>query len=378
MSTQQIRLSREDAAGTFQTVYIQQAIDSLRSTGGEVVLGAGQWHIASLWLYSGITLHLEAGCQLIGSENWQDYTDFHVDTTLGYLHSEHMVSLWHLPKYYVNAMITAVHAENVAVIGEPGSVIDGSDCFDPNGEEDFRGPMGMVFSSCVNVTLKGYTIRRSANWAHQLDSCRGVHLSELTILGGHDGVNLHHCTSVLAENCDIRSGDDCFAGYDVENLVVRNCSLNTACNSFRIGGRNLRVENCRFWGPGEYPHRSSGRHNTLVAFMYYAMHYDTIRSDSTGWVIRNCTFEGVDRLFYYDSQLWDHAARPLLDITLEHVRVTDLLHGSILRPAAGETLTLRARDFDLSWRSNGPIDRLSSTAGVELDLEDFRIQGINA
>ncbi|MFR0732972.1 MAG: hypothetical protein ACLSHU_01030 [Oscillospiraceae bacterium] len=59
------------------------------------------------------------------------------------------------------------------------------------------------------------------------------------------------------DSCDFRTGDGRIAGYDAENVVVRNCSLNTSCNSFRFGGRNLLVEHCRFWGPGEYPHRSS-------------------------------------------------------------------------------------------------------------------------
>ena len=360
-----------------QTVYIQAALDTMKDTGGELILGAGQWQIASLLLYSGVTLHLSAGCQLIGSKNIADYTDFHIDSTLGYLKSEHMCREWNLPRYYVNAMITAVNAEDVSVIGDEGSVIDGSDCFDSNGEEHFRGPMGMVFSRCTNVTLKGYTIRNTANWAHQLDSCRNVEIEGLTILGGHDGVNLHHCTGIVANNCDIRSGDDCFAGYDVENLLVRNCRLNTSCNSFRIGGRDIRVEDCAFWGPGEYPHRVSGRHNTLAAFMYYAMWYDTIRSDSTGWVIRNCSFDGIDRLFIYDHALWDHAAQPLRDITMEHVTVKNLYHGSILRPEAGRKLSLHVRDFSLSWRENGPYDCLSVTDDVEISMKNFRIQAMN-
>ena len=370
-------LSYPNHPDRLQTAYIQAALDSMKATGGELILEAGQWHIGSLRLYSGLTLHLASGCHLIGSDRIEDYQDFHVKSTLGYLNSAHVCKEWNLPTYYVNAMITAVDAEDVAVIGEPGSLIDGSDCVDPNGEEHFRGPMGMRFCRCCNVRLAGYTIQNTANWAHQMDSCRGIVIDGLTILAGHDGVNLHHCTGIVAKNCDLQTGDDCFAGYDVEHLLVQDCKLNTSCNSFRIGGRDIRVEGCRFWGPGEYPHRVSGRHNTLAAFMYYAMWYDTIRSDSTGWVIRNCTFDGVDRLFIYDHALWDHAASPLRDITLEHIQVTNLFHGSTFHPEAGVPLRITVRDFVLSWRENGPYDRLSVTEDVQLDLEKFRIQGFN-
>lgn len=113
--------------------------------------------------------------------------------------------------------------------------------------------MGMVFCRCRGVTLRGYTYRNAANWCHQLDSCIQVRMDHVTVLGGHDGVNLHHCTQVWIDSCDFRTGDDCIAGYDAENVVVRNCSLNTSCNSFRFGGRNLLVEHCRFWGPGNIP-----------------------------------------------------------------------------------------------------------------------------
>ena len=175
------------------------------------------------------------GTHLIASNRWQDYTDFHVPTTLGYLKSPFYKKKWRLPDHYVNSPITAIDAENVAVIGEPGSWIDGSDCLDPQGEEGFRGPMGMVFCRCRGVTLRGYTYRNAANWCHQLDSCIQVRMDHVTVLGGHDGVNLHHCTQVWIDSCDFRTGDDCIAGYDAENVVVRNCSLNTSCNSFRFG-----------------------------------------------------------------------------------------------------------------------------------------------
>ena len=381
MNESSIRLELPAEPGRLQTACIQEALDRCRDAGGgEVVLSAGQWHIGSIRLYSNTTLYLSAGCRLTASEHWQDYEDFHVPSTLGYLKSPFVVKEWNLPPHYIVAPIVAFDAENVAVTGEPGSVIDGSDCFDPAGEEKFRGPMGMVFSKCRGVTLKGYTYQNAANWAHQLDSCSGVRMENVTVLAGHDGINIHHCVGVTIENCDFRTGDDCVAGYNAENVVIRNCGFNTSCNSFRFGGRNLLVENCRFWGPGEHPHRVSGRHNTIYAIEYYAMRYDDIRVDSGNWVFRNCTFEGIDGLINYrGSKLWMHEARPLRDVTLENVTVHGLSEVSVLTPAAGNPMTLTMKNVEMTWRNGIPaLGMFITTPDVKMVLDNVKIEGFNS
>ena len=217
-----IDLELPQEPGGLQTAYIQKALDACRDAGGgQVNLGNGLWPIGSVRMYSNTTLHLSAETKLVASEDIRDYENFHVPSTLGYLKSPFVVEAWNLPEHYIMAPIVAFDAENVAVIGEPGSVIDGSDCFDPAGEEKFRGPMGMVCSKCRGVTLKGYTYQNAANWAHQLDSCSGVRMENVTVLAGHDGINIHHCVGVTIENCDFRTGD-------LLPVCVRTC--NACCN----------------------------------------------------------------------------------------------------------------------------------------------------
>lgn len=380
MEPLQIYLAFPEQPEAFQTEMIQNALDRCADAGGTVFLGAGDWHIASLRLWSNTTLHLCGDAHLIASSRWQDYTDFQVPTTLGYLNSPFLQREWRLPKHYVNSPLTAVDAENVTVEGEKGCWIDGVDCYDPGGEEGFRGPMGMVFCRCRGVTLRGYTYKNSANWCHQLDSCTNVVMEGVTVLGGHDGVNIHHCCNVRIEDCDFQTGDDCVAGYDAENIVVRRCRLNTACNAFRLGGRNLLVEDCHFWGPAVYPHRSSGRKNTLFAFAYYAMHYDTCRFDSEHWVVRRCRFEGLDNFIYYNyGGDWNHNARPLRDLTLEDVEIRDQKDAPIVRTLPECPIKVTLRRVKLSWRGGVPeAGMIHTSQGVCVCLEDTAIQGLNA
>lgn len=375
-----IRLSLPENPGVSHTALLQQALDSCRDRGGQVLLEDGRWQIAGVRIHSNTTLLLSSGTRIIASDRIGDYENFHVPSTLGYLNSPWMVEAWHLPKHYILAPIVAFDAENVAVIGEAGSEIDGSDCYDPEGEEGFRGPMGMVFSNCRGVTLKGYTYRNAANWAHQIDSCVNVHVDGVTVLGGHDGINIHHCVGVVIENCDFRTGDDCIAGYNAQNVIVRNCSLNTSCQSFRFGGKNLLVENCRFRGPGDYPHRISGRHNTLFAFAYYALRYDRVDADGENWLIRNCTMEGLDSLFDYRYGTdFTQDARPLRDVTFENVTVTGLCKPAIFAPVPGNPLTVTLRNVTLGRREDARMERMLHTSGdVKLILENAKIDGLNA
>ena len=343
---------------SFHTAQIQQHLDACRdANGGEVVLAAGEWRIASLRLYSNTTFRLLPGAHVTASKNWQDYTDFHVPSTMGYLKVPYMIEIWHLPPHYLNAPITAIEAENVAVIGSEDSFFDGSDCYDAAGEEKFRGPMGMVFCKCKNVHLEGYLYKNAANWCHQLDSCENVLARRVTVQGGHDGINIHHCRHVVIEDCVLETGDDCVAGYNAQDVTVRNCVLNTSCSTFRIGGRDLLVENCILRGPGVYPHRVSGRHNTLAVFEYYAMRYDdAITLDSTNWIMRNCVIDQVDTLFHYEpANDFMHCKKPLRDVTFENVQITGLLKPSVLIPEEHAPLDLTFTDCTLTWRNETPV-----------------------
>ena len=117
---------------------IQDALNQCRSWGGEVILSPGTWRISSIRLFSDTTLRLQSGCHILGSTNYEDYIDWGFESTLNYLKSPEIVNLWQLPPDYVKAMITAVEAENVAIIGELGTTINGQDCRNPYGEEGFR------------------------------------------------------------------------------------------------------------------------------------------------------------------------------------------------------------------------------------------------
>ena len=300
-----------------QTASIQAAIDAaFLAGGGEVVIPEGSFLTGCIRLRSNITLHLLKNATLVGSIDPDDYCgylndkiepisaeeiDSVVETALpeGNGRSARPYSRWN------NAIIRAIKAKNIAIVGDEGSVIDGRNCFDPVGEESYRGPHAINMWFCENVRLEGYTIRDSANWAHAIQNSKGISARNITVLAGHDGFDVRTCNDILVEDSVFKTGDDCIAGFDNIGVTVRNCYFESACSVFRFGATDMLVENCKSVAPATYGFRGSlspeekanradtteaCRHNCLNVFLYYCDNRARIRKTPGNILIRDSHF----------------------------------------------------------------------------------------
>ena len=352
-----------------QTKIIQSCIDDCRNSGGgEVVIPSGTFLIGSLRLYSDITLRLKTGANLLGSKILDDYTNYHVPSTIKYLNDSYYKKLWNLPDYYFYAMLTAYNEKNIKIIGEPGSVINGQDTFDENGEEKFRGPMGIIMSQVTNLHLEGYCFENSANWSHTLDGCTHLTIKNVAIRAGHDGFNLHHSKEISISDCRLECGDDCFAGYDIENLMVENCYLNTSCNGMRIGGVNLRFKQCVFSGPGRYPHLSENTYFTHAVFKYYSIGPDDIQEDAQDIGFSECMINDADKLLSYEygNRELIQNNRPLRNLSFENVSISGIRHTSLFK-GNGENVKLSFKNVKISFDSKEAFLKIDDS--VELNFQ---------
>ena len=332
------------------TTAIQRALDDVfLAGGGTVVIEPGIHCVRGLRVRSNTTLHLRSGAVLEASRDPEDF-DVLANDALEPVPPEEFAPgvVWqpaatrkthdHLLKSasrWNNAIIRLYRAHDAKIIGEPGSVIDGRDSYDPLGEEGFRGVHGIAAHDCENLELRGYEIRNTGNWAHSFWRCRDVAFSGLTILGGHDGIHFCSCDRVSIDHCTMKTGDDCVAGFDNEDVTVRDCDFNTACSAFRFGGRRVLVERCRAHGPGEYPIRNTlpradqvsgahgapgvGRRTMLSLFTYYADFTLAVRHDPGEIVLRDCSIENAERFLHYNfsgNEVWQKG-RPLSSIRFE-------------------------------------------------------------
>ena len=349
-------------ADTPQTQAIQKVLDLCKDNGGTVVFPKGTYRVSGLLIYSGTTVLLKSGAVLLGSENCGDYAVFDVPANVHLRTDQEMIPQYFGDKKraeYRRAMLSAYGASQISIIGEPGSVIDGQNCFDPDGEENYRGPHGIFLSGCKDIVLKGYTIRHSGNFMHQLDACENVTMTDVTNLGGSDGIHLHCCKNVEINRCVFRTGDDCIAGINIRNLHVNNCVLNSSCQAFRIGGVRILVENCHVYGPGYYPHRvtivkskteilprEAGRHNLYSLMIFFASEAFPAQEHSRDIVFRNLIVENADQVLHYhaDSSGDLQSGDRLRELTFENVRFVGLKHSSYVEASAEEPLTVYLRD----------------------------------
>lgn len=354
----------------FQTEAIQTALDEcFLSGGGRVVVPCGIYRTGGLRLRSNTELYLESGAILKASIDPEDYFAFKTDKiepiveyTTEPRRSVYPYSRWN------NAIIRVINADNVSIIGEKGSYIDGGNCYDAEGEEDYRGPHAINIQNSENIRLEGYTVTDSANWAHAIFNTNNIKASFLTVLGGHDGFDVRTCDNVLIEDCVFYTGDDCIAGFDNCDVVIRNCVFNSSCSALRFGGNNVLVENCKAFAPGRFAHRytmtreeqkscaPTGKHhrrNMLTAFLYYCDHRAVIRKAPGDIVIRSCEFVAPDILFslpFSNDEIWC-CNRSLSSIKFENCKITDVCKPINIVGDANEPLDFALENVEISARA---------------------------
>ena len=393
-----------------QTEKIQAAIDHcFLQGGGEVVIPAGIFHTGGIRLRSNITLRLLSGAVLKGSRDPSDYFGYLRDE-LEPLPVEQITDcLWTKatrggkPRDYRflllpgsrwnNGLIKAVYAENVAIIGEEGSVIDGSDCFDELGEEHYRGPHAINMFYCRNLTFRGYRVVDSANWAHAIAFSQNIHMENVTVEAGHDGIHCTVCENIRIADSNFYTGDDCVAGFANVNVTVTGCELNSACSALRFGGTNVLIEKCHMYGPCRYLFRGSltpeekregirpstegHRNNMLSVFTYYSDFSVPVTYQPGNIVLRNCRVDYADRFLHFNfsgNEPWQQN-RPLESIRFENIKATDISMPLTAYGDPAAPVTVELRDLEVSLRKGfEDIDFMRVAHHKKIVLENVKIE----
>ncbi len=397
------------ANGELQTDKVQAAIDKcFLSGGGEVTVPAGEFVVAGIRIRSGVTLHLLENAVLKGTRNPEDYLAYLNDTVEPVPDKYKSDDVWIKPSLrksydfhtqpaarWNNGLIKAIDAHDIAIIGEKGAVIDGFDCFDEIGEEHYRGPHAISFQHCKNVTLKGYTVKDSANWAHNIHYSKNISIENVTILAGHDGAHFNSCDDIRISNCEFYTGDDCVAGFDNYNVSVDNCILNSACSAFRFGGRDVTITNCKAYGPCKYIFRGgmskeekrasapsvlgTSRNNMLSFFTYYADKSLKIRKLPGNILIKDCVCENADRLLHYNlsgNETWQ-CSSPLESITFENFTATGIGMSLSLYSTVDMPIELTIRNSKISFREKTP-EFVRAHSYKRITLENVEIENLDS
>lgn len=242
---------------TLDTGALQAAIDlCAQQGGGTVYLPAGQYLTGSLFLRSNITLYLDAGARILGSQNPQDYPVVH--------------SRWegmHQDTYA--PLIGGNGLQNIAVIGR-GTIDGRGEAWWKAKEENTLAlprPRLISFSDCNNVLIEGITAINSPSWTVNPVHCQNVNIHAITIINpadspNTDGINPDSCRLVRISDCYVSVGDDCItikSGTEHErpdrsapcrDITITNCTLERGHGGVVIGSemsggvKNVVISNC--------------------------------------------------------------------------------------------------------------------------------------
>lgn len=274
---------------TSDTRAIRAAIEACAAAGGgQVLFPPGEYLSGTVKLASGVTLRLEAGARLVGTSELGEYEHFPPPSEA----PEARNPRWH------RALVLFDGVEDAAIVG-PGT-IDGNKVFDPRGEEKMRGPHTIVVGASRRIRIEDLWIRDSANYAVLIEFSEEVEVRRAKVTGGWDGVHFRGwrdrpCRDLKIVGCEFYTGDDSIAGRYAEDVIVRDCVVNSSCNGVRIIGplRRFVFEDCLFYGPGIHPHRTSGRRNMLSGIILQPGAWDPCEGPVEDGLIACVTMRGV-------------------------------------------------------------------------------------
>lgn len=246
---------------TLDTLALQAAIDSCAERGGGTVfIPAGQYLTGTLFFRDNITLYLDAGATLLGSQDPADYP-----ITLN--RWEGAEQLTHAP------LIAGSRLRNIAIVGR--GTIDGRGAFWWKAIKenilDYPGPRMIGFNDCANVLIDGVTLTNSPSWTVNPVRCENVNVRGITIINppdspNTDGINPDSCRLVRISDCYVSVGDDCItikSGTQYEkpenhapcrDIAITNCTLERGHGGVVIGSemsgdvQNVVISNCVFIG----------------------------------------------------------------------------------------------------------------------------------
>jgi polygalacturonase len=255
---------------TLDTGAIQRAIDSAAAHGGTVIVPPGTYLCGSIFVKTGVTLNIEKGATILGSQRLQDYPEM-------------PTRIAGIEMVWPAALVNVYKQTNATITGEGTIDGDGKVWWDsywalrridePKGlrwasDYDAKRPRLIQIFDSSNVKLSKLLLTRSGFWTVHICFSHDISVDGITIrnnVGGRgpstDGVDIDSSRKVLVEHADISVNDDALclkSGRDSDGLrvnrptedvvlrdsIVRKAAAGVTFGSETSGGfRNIEAYN---------------------------------------------------------------------------------------------------------------------------------------
>ncbi len=229
---------------TLNTTSIQKAIDYINENGGgRLVFYVGRYLTGTIHLKSDVTIQLEEGAILVGSDNPFDYEHISNWTALIFAIDQNNIGI--TGKGVVNGQGFTV-ANNLVDLIHKGVVKDPLKYDRP--WEGIR-PQNIYFKGCRNIKIQGITLKDPGSWNQQYDQCKNLIIDGIAVdsksYWNNDGVDIVDCDSVIVANSYFDAADDgiCLkshnASFICQNVFIHNNTIRTSANGIKFGTASL-------------------------------------------------------------------------------------------------------------------------------------------
>lgn len=248
---------------TVNTKIIQSTIDSVSfSGGGRVIIPKGKFVSGSIFLKSGVELHLQKGAVLLGSLEIDDYCK---------------IGKW-------KALVLGQKVKNIGISGKgtidgrggqlalkidsmfyAGAIDSANYNFVEKRPKWYLRPQLIHFLNCKNIEVKDIVMRNSACWVQTYELCDNVLVDGVKVdsdaYWNNDGIDVVDSKNVRITNCDINAADDgiCIKSEDYsrkgycDSIYIADCRVRSSASAIKFGTstvsdiRNVVVRNIRVY-----------------------------------------------------------------------------------------------------------------------------------
>jgi hypothetical protein len=244
------------------TAALQRAIDYCASQGGGTVYcpPGHTFLIGTIELKSNVTLHVEGGAALMGSDQLSEYRQ---DTGEGPYYPEAVKGEMIYAHKAHNIRLTGMGTIDGGCVAKVKYVKHGAALVAPDGTRTTMRPMAIHFKECERIRIDNLCFANSRSWFTYLQYSKDISINGVTVDNKYqDGFNIESCEDVRITNCTLDCGDDAFAfttsdpRRPVRNVTVSNCVARTHWSGMRIGPlskgdfENILFSNVVFHGCG--------------------------------------------------------------------------------------------------------------------------------
>ncbi|MCC8013896.1 MAG: glycoside hydrolase family 28 protein [Eubacterium sp.] len=241
------------------TEAIRAAFDRCKADGGGTVyVPCGKYLTGPVYLESNTVLNLEAGAELIFSNDISDY--------------KVVTSRWEgVKRDCYESCINAYNKTNISITGR--GTINGNgkmwwDLFLAK-KNEYPRPKLIAPYECEHVLIQGVFLTNSPSWTINTILCNNITVDTVSIKNpadspNTDGIDPESCRNIHISNCHIDVGDDCIAvkagtedtadRVSCENITITNCTMCHGHGGVVLGSemsgdiKYVTISNCVFEG----------------------------------------------------------------------------------------------------------------------------------